>query len=1474
MIPEPHVISENEPLSNESHDVTPNISIDTSINSSTDEGGVLELPFNMTSDFSVLVDKSKESCQGSFIDDKLHSKKSQLIEQSRKCDGRSSNTPLHPSEHLENCNECVVSNDNVLSWRDQNSPVKKLSNTKTIVVGIATEIHSRGDEFSNSGKMYLMEKFDANHEINNASFDSRDMYAPSFSQINCPSDFSECLPRDLSPSSQVTFENAGNLNLDRIESESHQQREMVCHENNQSISKDSQVVEERGGSMKSLSSESENCDSSETPPGSEQQSDSQCNALPRRVKKRKRKVNNTSTESQNSESYFDHVLLETCKILDEHNGPNCTSSDWEFFGENCYDYRCRTTDWQFHGESKNHGGLRSLLKFRCKKCGESRGVWTSPEGEDVLDLNQSAVLGAIAGGFGYAEANAFLSSMDVKFMGEKTFKRHLNWLCPLLEQISEQSMLEAGEEEARLAREAGDIDPSSGSPFTTVIVDGCWLKRSYGNQYNSLSGSGIIIGKRTGKVLFAGIRNKYCCACFRAMRDGRTAKNHDCKRNYSIKKPSTLMESEALIEGFLESVETHGLIYNRFVGDGDSNFYKELLKKNPYREWNIKPEKVECTNHLLRNFCKKLDKITTMKPKNGRKKYYYKSRDVIKKNVMTLRQAVVDAIDQIRSYTELSSKQKARRLKLEIENIPYHVFGDHRGCRKHKFPCEAISPSAEKTINYVPYFKCYGLFMPLLIAAQKLSLNAESLVQKESNNLAENFNNVVCKHVGGKRVNYALSNQYNARISFSVIQFNTHEAVTYILTQLGKKVPECVKLREVERRIKVSNNKQSRAEKDTRRREYCPPDENYGPNAEQVEEDPDVIEERRREHFDLIEGYKKDRVSIELQTLGQSTSSKWHEIRQRVLTASNFGSICRKLPYTSCHNFVKKMLYSSGESTDAMKHGLREEEATRKAVERELNVTIHPSGLHIDPNDPIFACTPDGKIGDDGLVEYKNAYTLQNETPEDAMKLAPHLRFIDPKTNKVKKTHGWFYQVQGQLHITGRQYCYLVLRTQKGIRYERIEKDDQFWKENMEPHLTKFYYECVVPEIAERNFWKTGTIKDSPSIIEAKKRKNERDAAKNDGKEKSRKEKGFNEDECRKELEQLNLQIAEDVDDEDAVDAPPISNDQVTENVINENVEPDQVSSSETDSDGDFIKDTSASDEESIGITSTEPTHDQARELLALQDISSLNSKRNDPSSTGPVQFCNYADGAGDDEFLDGLGDPLSAEQRDHNLFAYYLESKPSTVILTDELKEKIKNVNLRLEDEALDAFVNVVQKTTDWEIESVLYIGYPDHVKPAKSNKSISIIGGACLNHWHCSDHWRVAHFDGEVIHIYDSIKNFNGGKLFPPERTYLSKRYPNITDDKIVYEKINTVQKDDKICGAMAAGLVTQTILKGDLCTVALSHNPKMVRNHFCTVVEDQNLSLFPTISSRHPRGAKRGKNIEMSTTAEKKRKKGKGK
>ena len=81
------------------------------------------------------------------------------------------------------------------------------------------------------------------------------------------------------------------------------------------------------------------------------------------------------------------------------------------------------------------------------------------------------------------------------------------------------------------------------------------MKRSYGKAYDSISGVGAIIGYRIKKILFIGIRNKYCTVCDVAERQNCKPKAHKCYTNFDHNASSTSMESDAITEGFRTSIE-------------------------------------------------------------------------------------------------------------------------------------------------------------------------------------------------------------------------------------------------------------------------------------------------------------------------------------------------------------------------------------------------------------------------------------------------------------------------------------------------------------------------------------------------------------------------------------------------------------------------------------------------------------------------------------------------------------------------------------------------------------------------------------------------------------------------------------------------------------------------------------------------------------------------------------------------------
>lgn len=122
-------------------------------------------------------------------------------------------------------------------------------------------------------------------------------------------------------------------------------------------------------------------------------------------------------------------------------------------------------------------------------------------------------------------------------------------------------MLEGINEEKRLAVLAGDVDDDS-TPWITVIIDGGWSHRSYGHSYTAKSGVAVIIGKRTKKLLFIGVRQKYCSMCAIADKKEAVAPEHTCYKNWTESSPA--MEADIIVEGFRLSESMHNIRYKRY----------------------------------------------------------------------------------------------------------------------------------------------------------------------------------------------------------------------------------------------------------------------------------------------------------------------------------------------------------------------------------------------------------------------------------------------------------------------------------------------------------------------------------------------------------------------------------------------------------------------------------------------------------------------------------------------------------------------------------------------------------------------------------------------------------------------------------------------------------------------------------------------------------------------------------------------
>jgi hypothetical protein len=133
-----------------------------------------------------------------------------------------------------------------------------------------------------------------------------------------------------------------------------------------------------------------------------------------------------------------------------------------------------------------------------------------------------------------------------------------------------------------------------------------------------------------------------------------------------------------------------------------------------------------------------------------------------------------------------------------------------------------------------------------------------------------------------------------------------------------------------------------------------------------------------------------------------------------------------------------------------MEWGTEHEPNAKLSYTKETGCEIQDVGFVLPDNTDAYGCSPDGLVGDDGLIEIKCpapetlvAYTAYGELP---LKYKP--------------------QIQGQLFITGREWCdFYVWHPELTPFLLRIEPDEEY-HEKIADGLLKLLCECE--EIAAR----------------------------------------------------------------------------------------------------------------------------------------------------------------------------------------------------------------------------------------------------------------------------------------------------------------------------------------------------------------------------------------------------------------------
>jgi len=116
-----------------------------------------------------------------------------------------------------------------------------------------------------------------------------------------------------------------------------------------------------------------------------------------------------------------------------------------------------------------------------------------------------------------------------------------------------------------------------------------------------------LVGKYSKKMVDAEVKSSFCQACnlWNKKKDGNIDEYNEwyethkemCSINH--KGSAGKMEIDAVTEMFLRSKEKHGVLYVKYIGDGDSKTFMGILSANPYGD-EVTVVKKECVGHTRR----------------------------------------------------------------------------------------------------------------------------------------------------------------------------------------------------------------------------------------------------------------------------------------------------------------------------------------------------------------------------------------------------------------------------------------------------------------------------------------------------------------------------------------------------------------------------------------------------------------------------------------------------------------------------------------------------------------------------------------------------------------------------------------------------------------------------------------------------------------------------------------------------------
>lgn len=166
-------------------------------------------------------------------------------------------------------------------------------------------------------------------------------------------------------------------------------------------------------------------------------------------------------------------------------------------------------------------------------------------------------------------------------------------------------------------------------------------------------------------------------------------------------------------------------------------------------------------------------------------------------------------------------------------------------------------------------------------------------------------------------------------------------------------------------------------------------------------------------------------------------------------------------------SFTDEVMYTQkqlGNNAENKHQRVQEHEAlkTFESIFSEFN--LQECGLFIDEELPFLGSSPFRLYGDNYIVSIKCPLKAYKQSID-----AARMQFWKKKSGErtINKKSAWYFEVQGDLHVTKRNFAYLMIWLGEN-QYEvvKVKRDDEFFKNEMKEKLEFFYKEAMLKELA------------------------------------------------------------------------------------------------------------------------------------------------------------------------------------------------------------------------------------------------------------------------------------------------------------------------------------------------------------------------------------------------------------------------